>query len=115
MVAYNETQRLTKDRDILELFARFCGYTRTSRFCGDVTHRLRLVSHHYGRLFEHSPRLDASAGSLVFTGAGDDPETLETLLRLGFQKASLAAETIRGWHFGRRPAVRTPRAREILT
>jgi [glutamine synthetase] adenylyltransferase / [glutamine synthetase]-adenylyl-L-tyrosine phosphorylase len=115
MVADEQTQRLPQDRDILERFARFCGYTRTNRFCGDVTHRLRLVSHHYGRLFEHSPRLDASAGSLVFTGADDDPETLETLLRLGFKKAPLAAETIRGWHFGRRSGVRTPRAREVLT
>jgi len=76
---------------------------------------LRLVSHHYGRLFEHSPRLDVAAGSLVFTGAADDPETLETLLRLGFKHAPLAAETIRGWHFGRRPAVRSARARESLT
>jgi len=115
MVADEQTQRLPQDRDVLERFARFCGYPRTSRFCGEVTHRLRLVSHHYGRLFEHSPRLDASAGSLVFTGAGDDPETLQTLLRLGLKKASLAAETIRGWHFGRRLAVRTPRAREVLT
>jgi glutamate-ammonia-ligase adenylyltransferase len=106
---------LPHDREILGSFARFCGYTRTSRFCGDVTHRLRLVSYHYGRLFEHSPRLDAAAGSLVFTGAGDDPETLETLSRVGFKKAPLAAETIRGWHFGRRPGVRTPRAREVLT
>ncbi len=115
MVADEQTQRLPQDRDILGSFARFCGYTRTSRFCGDVTHRLRLVSYHYGRLFEHSPRLDAAAGSLVFTGAGDDPETLETLSRVGFKKAPLAAETIRGWHFGRRPGVRTPRAREVLT
>ena len=102
MVADEQTQRLPQDEEILGRFARFCGYTRKSRFCGDVTHRLRLVSHHYGRLFEHSPRLDAAAGSLVFTGADDDPETLETLLRLGFKQAPLAAETIRGWHFGRR-------------
>jgi glutamate-ammonia-ligase adenylyltransferase len=115
MVADEQTQRLPQDQDALGRFARFCGYTRTSGFCSDVTHRLRLVSYHYGRLFEHSPRLDAEAGSLVFTGAGDDPETLETLSRLGFKNASLAAETIRGWHFGRRSAVRTPRAREGLT
>jgi glutamate-ammonia-ligase adenylyltransferase len=115
MVADEQTQRLPKDRDILGRFARFCGYTRTSRFCGDVTHCLQLVSNHYGRLFEHSPRLDAAAGSLVFTGADDDPETLETLSRLGFKKASQAAETIRGWHFGRRSGVRTARAREVLT
>jgi [glutamine synthetase] adenylyltransferase / [glutamine synthetase]-adenylyl-L-tyrosine phosphorylase len=115
MVADEQTQRLPQDQDALGRFARFCGYTQTSRFCSDVTHRLRLVSYHYGRLFEHSPRLDAAAGSLVFTGAGDDPETLETLSRLGFKNASFAAETIRGWHFGRRSAVRTPRAREVLT
>jgi glutamate-ammonia-ligase adenylyltransferase len=115
MIADEQTQRLPRDQDALSRFARFCGYTRKSRFCSEVTHRLRLVSHHYGRLFEHSPRLDVAAGSLVFTGAADDPETLETLLRLGFKNAPLAAETIRGWHFGRRPAVRGARAREILT
>jgi [glutamine synthetase] adenylyltransferase / [glutamine synthetase]-adenylyl-L-tyrosine phosphorylase len=115
MIADEQTQRLPRDPEILGRFARFCGYARKSRFCSEVTHRLRLVSHHYGRLFEHSPRLDAADGSLVFTGAADDPETLATLLRLGFKNAPLAAETIRGWHFGRRPAVRSARTREILT
>ena len=55
------------------------------------------------------------AGNLVFTGAADDPETLETLRDMGFRDPALAAETVRGWHFGRRPAVRSPRAREALT
>ncbi len=115
MVADEQTQRLPNDQAALGRFGKFCGYARRSRFYSEVTHRLQLVSHHYGRLFEHSPRLDAAAGSLVFTGADDDPETLETLVRLGFKNAPLAAETIRGWHFGRRPAVRSPRAREVLT
>jgi [glutamine synthetase] adenylyltransferase / [glutamine synthetase]-adenylyl-L-tyrosine phosphorylase len=115
MVADEQTQRLPQDQVALGRFANFCAYAHKTRFYSDVTHHLQLVSHHYGRLFEHSPRLDAAAGRLVFTGAGNDPETLETLLRLGFKNAPLAAETIRGWHFGRRPAVRSPRAREILT
>ncbi|WGJ13647.1 bifunctional [glutamine synthetase] adenylyltransferase/[glutamine synthetase]-adenylyl-L-tyrosine phosphorylase [Methylocapsa sp. D3K7] len=115
MVDDEQTQRLPSDEDTLGRFARFCGYAQKRRFCSEVTHRLRLVSHHYERLFEHSPRLDVAAGSLVFTGATEDPETLETLLRLGFKQAALAVETIRGWHFGRRPAVRGARAREILT
>ena len=78
-------------------------------------HHMGRVSHHYALLFESAPALDAEPGSLVFTGAEDDPETLETLSRLGFKDAPAAAETIRGWHFGRRPAVRTARAREVLT
>jgi len=115
MVADEQTQQLPSEPEALTRFAHFCGYARKSRFCSVMTHRLRLVSHHYGRLFEHAPRLDMPAGSLVFTGTADDPETLETLASLGFKEASLAAETIRGWHFGRRPAMRSARAREILT
>ena len=42
-------------------------------------------------------------------------DTLATLSRLGFQRPEQATETIRGWHFGRRPAVRSARAREVLT
>jgi glutamate-ammonia-ligase adenylyltransferase len=45
----------------------------------------------------------------------DDPETLETLRDMGFRDPALAAETVRGWHFGRRPAVQSARAREVLT
>ena len=80
-----------------------------------MTRHLRRVEKHYARLFEDAPTLGAEAGSLVFTGVGDDPETLTTLRRLGFQRPEEAAETIRGWHFGRRSAVRSARAREVLT
>ena len=39
-----------------------------------MVRRLRDVEKHYARLFEHAPGLDASAGSLVFTGVVDDPD-----------------------------------------
>jgi glutamate-ammonia-ligase adenylyltransferase len=115
MVADEQTQRIPQDEAELARFANFCGYAQKAEFCSEVVRHLQLVSEHYGRLFEYAPRLDAAAGSLVFTGAGDDPETQQTLLRLGFKNAPLAAETIRGWHFGHRPAVRSARAREVLT
>ena len=59
--------------------------------------------------------LASDAGSLVFTGADIDPETVGTLRRMGFRDPEKAAETVRGWHFGRRPAVTSARAREVLT
>src|SRR6202453_5233685 len=80
-----------------------------------MTHHFRQVEKHYARLFEDAPTLGAAAGSLVFTGVEDDPETLATLRRLGFQRPDAGTETIRGWHFGRRPAVQGARARELLT
>jgi glutamate-ammonia-ligase adenylyltransferase len=75
----------------------------------------RNVQRHYALLFEEGPELASEVGSLVFTGVADDPETLSTLERLGFKEPARAAETVRGWHFGRRPAVTSPRAREVLT
>ena len=76
---------------------------------------MELVEKHYARLFEHAPGLDTESGSLVFTGVSDDPETLETLSRMGFMDPARVTETVRGWHFGRRAAVQSARAREVLT
>ena len=115
MLADEQTQRLPTDPDALARFAKFCGYARLSSFEKALTHNLKLVERHYARLFEHAPGLATGAGSLVFTGVTDDPETLKTLTSLGFQDPARAAETIRGWHFGRRPAVQSPRTREVLT
>lgn len=114
MLNDEQTQKLPKSEEALTLFARFCGLTRRS-FETHLVRQLKTVEAHYALLFERVPGLASKAGSLVFTGVEDDPETLETLARLGFKQPSRAAETIRGWHFGRRPAIMTPRAREILT
>ena len=115
MIADEQTQRLPRDLDDLHSFALFCGYRDRAAFEAELMRHLEDVAAHYARLFEHAPGLTLAAGSLVFTGVTDDPETLETLTRLGFKRATLAAETIRGWHYGRRSAVRSERAREVLT
>ena len=115
MVADEQTQRLPFERASLTRFAKFCGYARLEGFARDLTHHLTRVEKHYARLFEDAPALSADAGNLVFTGVTDDPATLATLSALGFQRPEAAVETVRGWHFGRRAAVRSARAREVLT
>jgi glutamate-ammonia-ligase adenylyltransferase len=115
MVRDEQTQRLPFERAALARFARFCGYPRLDSFARDLTYHLTRVESHYARLFEDAPALSAAFGNLVFTGVVDDPETLATLRAIGFERPETAAETVRGWHFGRRAAVRSPRAREVLT
>jgi glutamate-ammonia-ligase adenylyltransferase len=115
MVADEQTQRLPSEPEELERFARFCGYENEAAFATALTAQMQRVEHHYARLFEHAPGLDSGAGSLVFTGVSDDPETLETLRAMGFVDPARATETVRGWHFGRRAAVQSARAREVLT
>jgi [glutamine synthetase] adenylyltransferase / [glutamine synthetase]-adenylyl-L-tyrosine phosphorylase len=115
MIADEQTQRLPRDLDELHRFALFCDYPDLAAFVADLTRHLEEVAAHYARLFEHAPGLSSTSGNLVFTGVADDPETLETLTRLGFKRAPLVAETIRNWHFGRHAAIRSKRAREVLT
>lgn len=110
-----QTQRLPAETAELAAFARFCGHRTLEAFERAFRTQAERVESHYALLFEEGPSLAAEAGTLSFTGADLDPATIETLHRLGFAEAETAAETVRGWHFGRRSAVTSARAREVLT
>lgn len=114
MVADKQTHQLPADEKGFSRFATFMGYDDPERFGADIREKLELVERHYAALFEDSLGLGAG-GALVFTGTEDDPETLATLARLGFERPADIARTIRGWHFGHIRATRTARARELLT
>jgi glutamate-ammonia-ligase adenylyltransferase len=115
MVADEQTQRLPADEEALKRFAKFCGYPTLKAFAKALTQHAHIVQGHYALLFEEGPELASDVGNLVFTGTTDDPDTLATLQRLGFRHPEQAAETVRGWHFGRRAAITSQRAREVLT
>ena len=115
MIADEQTQRLPVDADALAQFALFAGYDDDAGLEADLLKQMRVVEAHYARLFEQAPGLDATTGNLVFSGEAIDPDTVETLRGLGFSRPAEAVETVRGWHFGRRPAVRGARARAVLT
>ncbi|MDR1826807.1 MAG: bifunctional [glutamine synthetase] adenylyltransferase/[glutamine synthetase]-adenylyl-L-tyrosine phosphorylase, partial [Methylobacteriaceae bacterium] len=115
MVADEQTQRLPSDSVLLERFARFCGFASLAAFARLFTRHAQNVCHHYALLFEDAGELSVQEGDLVFVGGSPDPETLVTLRNLGFREAEKAWETVSGWHFGRRPALISARAREVLT
>lgn len=115
MIDDEQTQRLPADASGLHRLALFAGFPDRAAFEDALLTEMKTVEAHYARLFEQASGLDASAGVLVFSGDTLDPETVETLGRMGFARAPEAVEIVRGWHFGRRPATRGGRAREILT
>jgi glutamate-ammonia-ligase adenylyltransferase len=114
MIEDQQTQRLPMSKADVDQLALFSGLKPVA-FRKTLIGHFRAVERHYARLFEDAPTLSGDKGNLVFTGTSDDPETLRTLRRMGFQRPEAAAETVRGWHFGRRAAIITPRAREVLT
>ncbi len=115
MVDDVQTHDLPRTAEGITHIARFMGYADDSAFRKRVRGHLERVQGHYMALFEKEVPLSKRSGSLVFTGVEDDPETLDTLLRMGFAKPSVVAATIRGWHHGRIRATRSERARALLT
>jgi glutamate-ammonia-ligase adenylyltransferase len=115
MIADEQTQTLPDDPDRLERLARFCGFPDTPAFAARLTAELERVQTHYARLFEHSPALTRGGANMVFAGEADDPGTLEALAAMGYARPSEVIAGVRAWHHGRYPAVRAPRARELLT
>ena len=115
MVADEQTHILPEDDEGLERIAHMLGYKDAETFSATLRAALQQVEGHYAALFEAAPELSAGVGNLVFTGDVDDPDTLQTLHQLGFQRPSDICRVIRTWHFGRYRVTRSAEARERLT
>ncbi len=115
MVEDQQTHSVPGDAAGLSHIACFMGHDNADAFRAELTRVLENVQRHYARLFESEPDLSSAEGNLVFTGVEEDPETLATLLAMGFQDAAHVSAAIRGWHHGRIRAMRGQRARELLT
>lgn len=115
MVSDEQTQTLPTEPDALASLAAFCGFSSLDAFGDALTEQLAKVQRHYTRLFETSPALTATGRNMVFAGATDDPATIDALSEMGFSAPATVIECVRGWHHGRVRAVRSPRARELLT
>lgn len=115
MVADEQTHNLPEDEAGCDRIARMMGYKGIADFGKELDRTLHVVQRHYAELFEDQDELSAAGGSLVFTGDTDDPDTLETLSRLGYREPARVIDAIRTWHYGRYPATRSAAARERLT
>ncbi|HEX3920330.1 MAG TPA: bifunctional [glutamine synthetase] adenylyltransferase/[glutamine synthetase]-adenylyl-L-tyrosine phosphorylase [Caulobacteraceae bacterium] len=115
MIADEQTHRLPTAERERHRVAALAGEADLRRFDAGVVRTLRSVGRRYGELFAGEEPLSSRHGSLVFTGVGDDPQTLETLRRMGFSDAHAVAASVRAWHHGRIAATRTERGRELFT
>ena len=115
MVNDEQTHVLPQDEQAFESLALLSGFASPKDFEAKLRQTFELVQSHYSALFESAGELGTDTGSLVFTGGEDDPETIETLERMGFKRASEISATIRGWHFGRYAATRSGKSKELLT
>lgn len=109
-----QTHKVPNSDEGVARLATFLGYPDSEAFRLELMEMMGLVEDRYAELFEEAPDL-APVGNLVFTGADDDPGTLETLREMGFAEPSRVIALVSGWHRGRYRATRSARARELLT
>jgi glutamate-ammonia-ligase adenylyltransferase len=115
MLHDEQTHKLPENDVERRKVAALYGARSLKAFDAGVEALLKRVNARYGELFPEEESLSSSFGSLVFTGVDDDPETLQTLKRMGFSNPRQVSETIRAWHHGRIGATRTERGRELFT
>jgi len=118
MVDDAQTHTLPDTQQGLAHIATFLGYDNVQRFSDDMLTTLGTVETLYAQLFEDQDDLDSDAvegGNLVFTGGESDPETFKTLTNLGYTNVQTIDAAVRGWHHARYRAMRSERARTILT
>ena len=114
MIDDRQTHELPENEEDLVRISVFLGYSSVADFTEELLRHLKCVEYHYAALFEGETNL-GGPGNLVFTGADDDPDTLKTLAKMGFSEPATVSNTVRTWHAGRYRAVRSTRARELLT
>ncbi len=111
-----QTHMMPQSDDGVAQIGRMMGYASVDAFKHDLRDTLECVQGHYSNLFKEEQALGAEGGgNLVFTGEDYDPSTIETLTEMGFQNPKEVINTVRSWHFGRYPAMRSAKARERLT
>lgn len=95
--------------------AELYGFDDLASFDAMLSGVLSRVNGVYSALYSNTQSLASEQGSLVFTGVEPDPDTRETLARLGYERLDQVWTIMAGWLGGRIAATRTERAREVLT
>ncbi len=119
MVNDEQTHKLPDNIQAIEKIANFCGFEDYKKFIETLRNYIENVRGYYSKLFETSPSLASNIpeaqGSLVFTGAENHPDTIETLKKMGFNKPETISDIVRGWHHGRYNCTMKARSRAVLT
>ena len=115
MVDDRQTHSIPQAKEERGQLAAFMAYRDTEAFERELKERLEFVHENFADSFKGHGSLGSKEGKLSFTGVENDPQTVETIRKMGYTNAASVSEIIQGWHRGMRRATRTRRARELIT
>jgi glutamate-ammonia-ligase adenylyltransferase len=119
MVNDRQTHDLPQQPEEVGRIACFMGYPDSAAFARAFLAHVEVVRANYRAVFEHVPDLpgDSVPGpDLDFRGDDPDPpDTIAVLKSLGFTDTRRIVTAVRQWQAGRVRALRSDRARELMT
>jgi len=115
MVHDAQTHEIPFSGDNFDLIAAFCDFETSDVFIQTMLEAMQVVSEANKGLFEYYSPLSSQEGSLVFSGVDYHPDTVKHLQGIGFEHPKTAIDMISNWHKGHYKAMRSAKAREILT
>ena len=115
MLRDEQTHVMPETAEGIATIARLMGEADPGAFETRYLATLERVMGYYAELFTEGETLGSAEGDLVFTGSDEDPNTLETLSRMGFADPAKVSATVRKWHYGGYAATRAAAARAHLT
>ena len=115
MVADRQTHAIPSKPEELARFSIFMGYPGTDAFAAALERHLARVRQRYADVFEAVPEPPPGSVALDLSGTDDPPATVAALHAMGFHQAPSIIAALRGWQSGRLRALRSGRARELLT
>jgi glutamate-ammonia-ligase adenylyltransferase len=119
MVNDRQTHNLPEQPDELTRIARFMAYPDAPTFAQDFLRHVEIVRANYRTVFEHVPDVpDMEVAGPELDFRGDDPEpaaTVAALNDLGYRDTKRIVAAVRRWLTGRVRALRSSRARDLMT
>ncbi len=118
MVADRQTHSLPEKHDQLAAFAGFMGFSDAAGFAAVLLRHMTRVQQRYRTVFGDVPDLaeNGAPPPLDFSGTGEPPPaTQAALTALGYTDPARVVEAVRGWAAGRVRALRSQRARDLMS
>jgi glutamate-ammonia-ligase adenylyltransferase len=115
MVDDQQTHILPTTTEGRAKLAAFMGYADVKTFEAVLLEHLNFVHVNFSESFRGNTGLGSDEGTLSFTGVENNPQTLETIRKMGYENPASVSEAIQGWHRGSKRSTRTQRARELIT
>jgi len=115
MVDDQQTHSVPTLEEARTRLAAFLEFPDRTTFERTLMEHLEFVHTNFAESFRGQGGLGGNEGKLSFTGVENDPQTVETIRKMGYKNPASVSEIIQGWHRGSRRATRTKRARELIT